>query len=326
MIPTRFSPRFEMRPVFWIGIIIVVSLVLACSENADYKKVDLTEKIELPHPNTTESGRKSLKVAVAAMISPKETLIFYRELLDYLGAAVGYDVELIQRKTYGEVNRMLSQGRIDVAFICTGPFVTGSERSGFKAVATPVIRGKPFYESYLIVHRDSAFQSLSDLEGKNFAFTDPDSNTGSLVPRYWLKEMDTTPESFFRSFTYTYSHDNAILAVAKKMVDAAAVDGHLWEYYQNHNAFYSSQTRVIRKSEPFGSPPVVVSDAVPPDLKSAIIERIMSMHDDPEGRRILSELMIDRFTVPEKEWYLPVTQMLDRLRPIKEMGGVPQDS
>jgi phosphonate transport system substrate-binding protein len=322
MMKTLFSRRFSDQLVRMLVVFLALVPLLACSGDSDYKKVDFREKIDVPPPDAGHPGRKTLRVAVAAMISPKETLIFYRELIDYLFSEIDHDIELIQRKTYGEVNRMLSEGRIDLAFICTGPFVSGNEQSGFKAVATPIIRGQPFYQSYLIVHRESALQSLADLQGKEFAFTDPESNTGALVPRYWLKEMGMSPENYFRSFTYTYSHDNAIMAVAKKLVDGAAVDGHLWEYYQRNNAFYTSRTRVIKKSEPFGSPPIVVSDALSTELKTILVDRIMSMHEDPEGRRILSELMIDRFTTPEKEWYLPVTRMLDRLRLDKELDHV----
>jgi phosphonate transport system substrate-binding protein len=326
MMKTLFLRRFSGQLIRMLGVFLALVPLLACSGDSDYKHVDFTEKIDVPPPDAGHPGRRTLRVAVAAMISPKETLIFYRELIDYLFSEIDHDIELIQRKTYGEVNRMLSEGRIDLAFICTGPFVSGNEQSGFKAVATPIIRGQPQYQSYLIVHRDSAAQSLDDLRGKDFAFTDPESNTGSLVPRYWLRELGTAPEGFFRSFTYTYSHDNAIMAVAKKLVDGAAIDGHLWEYYQRRNPFYSSQTRVIRRSEPFGSPPIVVSDALGPELTSTLVDRIMSMHEDPQGHRILSELMIDRFTAPEKEWYLPVTRMLERLRSNGGMGGVPEES
>jgi phosphonate transport system substrate-binding protein len=321
MIKALSIPQAVNQPLYLLGVLLVAITLLACGGENDYKQIDFTEKTELPHSEAGDDGRKTLRVAVAAMISPKETLVFYREIIDYLSAGIGHEVELIQRKTYGEVNQMLAEGRIDLAFICTGPFVTGAEQSGFTAIATPIVRGEPFYRSYLIVHRDSAWQSLADLKGKDFAFTDPDSNTGALVPRYWLKEIGATPEGFFRGFTYTYSHDNAIMAVAKKLVDGAAVDGHLWEYYQGRNAFYSSQTRVIGKSEPFGSPPIVVSDALAPELKSILVERILSMHQDPDGRRILSELMIDRFSTPDKEWYLPVTRMLERLRSDGKMGN-----
>jgi hypothetical protein len=48
------------------------------------------------------------------------------------------------------------------------------------------------------------------------------------------------------------------------------------------------------------------------------------MHQDPQGRRILSELLIDRFAEPQNEWYLPVSRMIDRLRSTGKEGDVPQ--
>ena len=316
--PLQSNHRLIMLLIaFWM----LVSFT-ACSQDADYKQIDFTQKTDVSRPKDVNSGRQTLRVAVAAMISPKETFIYYRELIDYLGVKMDHDVVLIQRKTYGEVSDLLSRGDIDFAFICTGPFVSGSEKFGFEAIATPVIRGNPFYQSYLIVHQDSPFHSLEDLKGHDFAFTDPDSNTGALVPRYWLKQMNVKPESFFRSITYSYSHDNAIMAVAKKLVNGAAVDSHVWEYYQQHNAFYSGKTRVIKKSEPFGSPPLVVSKALDPKLKSALVDIVLTMHKDPEGLRILSGLLIDRFETPRAEWYVPVKEMFDLFYQNKDIGDV----
>ncbi len=320
-----FSSQSIWRKILLLITGGLVVLLAACSRDTDYKQVDFSKKTEALRTEGGNSGRQTLRVAVAAMISPKETFIYYRELIDYIGAKLDRDTILVQRKTYGEVNDLLTRELIDLAFICTGPFVTGNEKFGFEAIATPIIRGKPFYQSYLIVHRDSPFHALEDLKGKDFAFTDPDSNTGALVPRYWLKQMNVRPEKFFRTITYSYSHDNAIMAVAKNLVDGAAVDGLIWEYYQQHNAFYSVKTRVIKKSEPFGSPPLVVSNALNPKLKSAIVNIVLTMHEDPEGLRILSELMIDRFEAPQDEWYVPVKEMLDQLVLDKVAGDdVPQ--
>jgi len=296
---------------------LIVILFVSCSKDAEYKQIDFTQRIDASHPVEKKNDRPTLRVAVAAMISPKETAIYYRELIDYLAAKIDHDVELIQRKTYGEINELLAKRRIDLAFICTGPYVSGADRYGIEAVATPIVRGKPFYHSYLIVNKDSALQSLADLKGKDFAFTDPDSNTGALVPRYWLRQLGADPETFFRSFTYTYSHDNAIMAVAKNLVDGAAVDGHMWEYYQQRNAFYSSKTRVIKKSEPFGSPPLVVSKALNPSMKRILTDKILSMHQEPEGQRILGGLMVDHFAPPEPGWYTPVKAMLKRITEVE---------
>lgn len=312
MHPFRLS-RFSRYLACCSAIALACIPLVSCSGDTEYKLVNFSEKMSVSQPRSDKNGRPILRVAVAAMISPKETAIYYQELIDYLAAKIDHDVELIQRKTYGEVNELLAKRQIDLAFICTGPFVTGADRYRIEAIATPIVRGQPFYHSYLIVNNDSDLQSLTDLEGKDFAFTDPESNTGALVPRYWLRQLGAKPETFFRNFTYTYSHDNAIMAVAKNLVDGAAVDGHMWEYYQQRNPFYSSKTRVIKKSVPFGSPPLVVSETLDPSMKSTLKKMILSMHKDPEGKRIIDELMIDYFAPPQSEWYAPVKAMLERI-------------
>lgn len=259
--------------------------------------------------SVADNNSRSLRVAVAAMVSPKETLIYYEELLQYIGSQINYDVSLIQRKTYSEVNELFPKRLIDLAFVCSGPYANSREKYRFEGIATPIVRDKPFYQSYLIVHKDSPFHTLEDLRGKIFAFTDPDSNTGSLVPRFWLHELNVSPPSFFNRITFTYSHDNSILAVAKGLVDGAAVDGHKWEFYQAKNPYFTSKTRVIKKSQFYGSPPLVASSYLQPDLKKAIQNVILNMHKTAEGKAILDNLIIDRFDPPKPEWYENVQAM-----------------
>jgi phosphonate transport system substrate-binding protein len=303
-------------------LIIALALLMSlfgCGGDADYKPIDFSKTVPIAHPDTGTSAEKVLRVAVAAMISPKETFIYYRELLDYLGKHSGHTVQLIQRKTYDEINELFPKGQIDLAFICTGPYAAWKNRYGFEALATPQVRGQPFYRSYLIVPKESPYQRLEDLNGRVFAFTDPDSNTGAMVPRFWLAQMSETPESFFSKTIFTYSHDNSILAVAKGLVDAAAVDGHQWEYFERFSPAHTSKTRVILKSQPFGSPPLVASARLPEDLKTKIRELILSLHQNPEGKRILESLLIDRFVAPQEEWYEPARAM------IASLPGTPKD-
>jgi phosphonate transport system substrate-binding protein len=254
-------------------------------------------------PGKQQSENPYLKVAVAAMISPKDTFVYYRQLLDYIARNLGRDVQFIQRKTYGEINELLGKGQIDLAFICSGPYVAGKEKYGFELLATPEVQKSHFYQSYLIVNKASQFKGLEELRGQVFAFTDPDSNTGKLVPTYWLSQMGERPETFFSKTIYTYSHDNSILAVAKSLVDGAAIDSLIWEYYHRKNPIFTSKTRIIRKSESYGIPPIVASGFLASDLKNRVRQVLFSMHRDPGGQKILSELMIDRFTPTQDAWY-----------------------
>ena len=45
--------------------------------------------------------------------------------------------------------------------------------------------------------REAPRSALEDLRGKGFAFTNPDSNTGKLVPTNLLASMGATPDRFF---------------------------------------------------------------------------------------------------------------------------------
>lgn len=292
--------------------ILLLPLLLVCGCGSDSDKVvvvDFAKTVPVARPGDRASQNPPLRVAVAAMISPKETFDLYRQLLTYLGRKLEKNLEFVQRKTYGEIDELLGKGLIDLAFICSGPYALGKFHHNLELLAVPEVHGSHFYRSYLIVNRNSSFQSLEDLKGRTFAFTDPDSNTGRLVPTYWLDQMNQRPETYFGRVIYTYSHDNAIMAVARGMVDGAAVDGLIWEFYQAKNPAFTSKTRIIKKSEPYGIPPLVASGHLSRESQARIRELLFTMHLDPEGKKILDELMIDRFIPARDEWYDSVRQM-----------------
>jgi phosphonate transport system substrate-binding protein len=304
MLPIHYqNPLNDNAFITCLVILVGLFLFYSCGQDSDAVVVDFEKTVAVERPTSPTADSAQLKVAVAAIISPKETFIYYRQLLDYIGNKMGREIQFVQRKTYGEINELLAKGQIDLAFICSGPYAVGREKYGFQLVATPEVQNSHFYHSYLIVNKTSAFQTLADLRGRVFAFSDPDSNSGKLVPTYWLSQLDERPETFFSKTIYTYSHDNSILAVAKTLVDGAAVDGLIWEYYHRKNPTFTSQTRIIRKSEPYGIPPMVASSAIPYELMSQIRAILFSMHEDPMGQAILKELMIDKFITPNDRWY-----------------------
>ena len=307
-----------------ISLSLIMFLSSGCSRDAGYTPIDFSNTIKTEKFKSLDDKEHTLKVAVSAMVSPKETFSTYRDLIDYIGDHLNYKIQLIQRKTYGDINELFLKQQIDLAFICSGPYAVGKEKYGFEALAVPVIREKPFYQSYLIVNKNSSIEKIEDLRNGVFAMTDPASNTGAMVPLYWLAKMGEKPETFFKNVTYTYSHDNSILAVARSLVDGAAVDGIIWEYYNARNPLNTSQTRVIKKSIPFGSPPFVASKYLASKIKEKARDLLLNMHQDPKGRPILKELMIDRFVSPKDTWYQPVREIKKQLNVANRGSDVAQ--
>lgn len=284
-------------------------LFWGCNDNPETTLVDFSRRVAVQQPGEKKSDTSVLRVAVGAMISPRETADQYYALLGYIADQTGRKGELIQRRTYSQINELLAKGRVDVAFICSGPYATGKDIFNFQALAVPLVRNKHTYRSYLIVHEDSAYRDLTDLRGKVFAFTDPESNTGALVPSYWLSQQGETPDSFFGKVVFTYSHDNSIMAVAKSLVDGATVHEQIWEYYNERDPVFTSKTRIIKKSDEFGNPLMVAGGHIPDEMKETIRDILFKMNQSDEGKKLLKELMIQKFVAPDDQWYLPIVAM-----------------
>ena len=267
---------------------------------------------------TTASADEPVRIGVAAMISPKETVKFYKQMIDYVGSKLGKPVEMIQKENYDEMDNMLEHKDLSIAFVCSGPYVKDRTKFGAELLVAPQSYGQPFYHAYIIVHKDSPIKNMAGLKGKKFAFTDPKSNTGKLVPTYMVaKEFNKTPEQFFSEVIYTRSHDKSVESVAKKIVDGASIDSLIYDYAAKKNPVYTSGTKIIRKSPPYGIPPVIVRKDIDPVLREKIKNIFLNMHNDPEGKAVLDGIMVDKFIVPKDADYNTVREMADWVAKMK---------
>jgi len=297
--------NFRKNTILLITFLLVLTLS-GCLKTEETIRVNLSNR-STDAVNNTDS--KSIRIAVSAIISPEETLVYYRDMFDYISEKMDVPVELVQRKTYQEVNDLIRRNSVDAAFVCSLAYVEGKDQFGMELLAVPIIRGEPHYNSYIIVPKDSNINSLEEMKGKTFAFTDPLSNSGKLSPEYMLVQMGENPESFFKLTFFTYSHDKSIQAVAEKMVDGAAVDSLVWDFKNSTDPRFTSRTRIISKSSPYGIPPIVVSKDIDPALKEKLQITLLHMHEDKKGREILDKIGIDRFSKGNDSLYDSVREM-----------------
>ena len=303
-----------MKYVFLIFLIFIL-LISGC--------IDKTEKINLSvvqEPGTMLND-SSVKVAIASVVSPKESYEYYDEMIQYISQKLGGNIKIIQRRSYQEINELIKYNEIDFAFVCGGAYIDGNSDFGMKILVAPVVHGNTTYNSYIIVQNKSNYTSLTDLRGKKFAFSDPLSNSGKLYPTYRLYLMNETPESFFgideqgrnNSF-FTYSHDNSIIAVAEQIAEGAAVDSLVYEDMKETRPDIIAKTRIIETSPPFGIPPVVVSKDIDPFLEKKLRNIFLDMDKDEEGKRILSMVKIDRFVNLNDSAYDSIREMRKQIK------------
>lgn len=252
----------------------------------------------LPWGSATASDLARYRIGLTPVFLDSQTAFLRRWQL-YLQARLGKPVDFVQRQSYREITEMIVHGQLELAWICGFPYVR--QREALRLMAVPLFRGAPLYRSYLIVStHDRATRDLTDLRGKVFAYSDPDSNSGYLVPQVALRRQGIDPERFFSRTFFTWSHRDVVTAVAEGLADAGAVDGYVWETLSSQNPELTGATRVVTKSEEFGFPPIVARRSLPEQHFRILQEVLLGMPDDPDGRSLLEELNLDGF-VPGSE-------------------------
>ena len=234
-------------------------------------------------------------------------------LKHYLETSVGRSVHLVQRRTYQEVTSLLISGQLDAAWICGYPFVAFHDQ--LELVAVPVWRGEPRYRSYLIAGTDSTAASLDDLQGGVHAFSDPNSNSGYLVTAALLAGRRLRPDGFFGKHFFTYGHRNVVRAVASGLADSGSVDGYVWEVLNETEPQLTQATRVIRKSEWLGFPPIAaLRGALLRSEVQALQHAFLTMAENRSGQSVLKLLRLDGFTRADPEMFDPIAAKADLLK------------
>ncbi|MFQ5942492.1 MAG: phosphate/phosphite/phosphonate ABC transporter substrate-binding protein [Anaerolineales bacterium] len=288
--------------------------LIACTPRTSGDEIDLSELEPVSEGQPTDIV--PLRIAIANVISPTGTLDSYTPLLEYVSQKLQRPVELVQGRTYAATNDLVRRGEVDLAFVCSSAYVAGHDTFNMQLLVAPRVNGDTVYYSELIVPSDSPVTSVEGLRGSSFAFTDPMSNSGRLYPTFLVQELGETPSSFFELTFFTYSHDDAILAVAEGLADAAAVDSLVLNHMSSRSPEIAERVQVIHRSPPFGIPPIVVSPEIRPLLRAELLRIFLEMDDDPQGRQALAEIDIDEFTLIDANAYSSVRELASRVQPI----------
>jgi phosphonate transport system substrate-binding protein len=207
-------------------------------------------------------------------------------------------VRFVQRGSYREIVDLLLGEGVEAAWLCGHPLVLHESR--LSVVAVPRYQGAPLYRAHLIVPAsDVATKQIADLQGRVFAYSDPLSNSGYLVPRAEIAATGANPSTFFRRSFFTFSHRKVVEAVRAGLADGGAVDGYVWDTIAAQQPASVAELRVAWRSAPHGFPPVVARRNWAAAEAQRLGDALRAMPDDAEGRAILARLNIDGFEAPQ---------------------------
>ena len=225
---------------------------------------------------------KEITFALLSTENAAEITRRWGPILAQLEKDLGVKVKSVTATDYRGTIEALKFKKADVGHLGPKSYVEASTNS--YANVEPIAQlqlanGSLGYRSCLIVHTDSDVFSPEDTAGKTFAFNDPNSTSGYLVPSaFFLMEMNVDPKKYFSKVTFSGSHEASILAVANKKVEVASTNLPDLQQLTRENKVPRGGLRVIWVSKLIPNDPIVVRKDLPASLRSAIQESLTTMH------------------------------------------------
>ncbi len=228
---------------------------------------------------STNEEIKVLKMGLIPADDADEMLRNYEPIQEYLSAELGIPVEIQVTSDYTAAIEAMRAKHIDMAWFGPFSYVIAANVAGAEAIVNGVkaSTGSATYKSLIIVNVDSGIKSLEDLKGKTFAFVDPASTSGNLIPRKMLLESGIDPDNDFSTSYYAGTHNAVQYAIANGKVDAGASGDNVYQRMIDAGEIDPEVNIVLYESEPIPGSPIVVRGDLPEELKKKIQNALINM-------------------------------------------------
>ena len=210
-----------------------------------------------------------------------EMLRAYEPVKEYLSEKLGIPVEIQVTSDYTAAIEAMRSKHIDMAWFGPFSYIIAANVAGAEAIVNGVRRsdGKSDYHSIIVVRADSGIETLEDLKGKSFAFVDPASTSGNLIPRKMLIENGINPDKDFSMSYYAGTHNSVEYAVANRKVDAGADSDNSYDRMVKAGEIDPKINKIIYTSPSIPGSPIVVRGDLPADFKRKIQDALISMDE-----------------------------------------------
>jgi phosphonate transport system substrate-binding protein len=163
----------------------------------------------------------------------EEAIAAQEPLRAYLEERLGVRTVIITGTSYNAVVEAMRAGRADAFEVGPFSYTLAAEVANAEAIAvgnystTVNLDTMPGYYSVLFTRKGSGIDSIDDLADRTFAFTDPASTSGYLIPATDVMSAMSFDDkdqldTFFGELIFAGSHPASVLAVSNGTTDAGA--------------------------------------------------------------------------------------------------------
>ena len=263
----------------FIGVVLILALlVLAGGRNDSFSPIEAKFIVESP---------PSLVLGVIPYLSVEALKKEMDPIARYLERRLERPVKLNVCPNYKSLGKLLDLNRVHVAWFSAVSYLQLKTGEEWEVLSRPMRHEKLVYKGLIVTLADSPYHTLEDLEGTTFAYVDRNSGSGFFYPNRLFKKKGINPLTFFEKVVFTNSHDQSLHGVSNGHYVAAAVyEGLILKGDENINP----QFRVITPTDSIPNDPVVVRRDLDPGLKRKLKEAMLTMHENEEGKEVMSHL------------------------------------
>lgn len=213
----------------------------------------------------------------------------------YLKKDLGIEVSVELPQSYVAIVEAFGSKRADVAILNTFGYILANEKYGVEAHLKLINRGRDEYWGEIIVRADGP-KTIKDLNGKKFAFVDPASTSGYLLPQRLFKQEGIK----IKEHVFVGRHDAVVMAVYQRQVDAGAAfytppdddgtikDARMLVKTQHPDIF--DQVKILQLTGPIPNDPISFRKDLPEDLKKKICDSLIRYIRSEEGKATMYKL------------------------------------
>lgn len=219
---------------------------------------------------------------IGLIITESNELEHWQPVMNYLSNKLGINVKAYVGSDYTATIIAAKNKQIDAGDLGPESYVLATkEGAPIVAVAKGFYHGLAGYYSVLITRSDSGIMTMADAKGKTFAFNDPASTSGYLLPMlYFLKDMKVKPEEYFSKVAFLGSHENTALAVATGKVAVSSNNNQSLDALFTSGKVKKEDIRILWQSSMIPNDPFWVQTGLPADLRAALRDAVLKIGDE----------------------------------------------
>jgi len=235
-----------------------------------------------------------------------------RPIAEKMEEVLGLEVEVFTASDYAGIITAMANNHIDFAYFGPKSYTEAAEKANAQAMLMEMNKkGQPGYFGIIITKKGSGIRTMEQAKGKAFAFTDPNSTSGFLVPNVlFARDMKVKPEEYFQEVRFSGSHGASILAVKNGGIQVASTNNIDLDRMIEKGSVSSEDFNVLWTSDLIPGAPMCARKDLPESLKAAYAGALLQLNSD---RAALDTLQNGGYTYASDADY-DVIRYLKRLK------------